>query len=256
MKLIRRTVLIACLALTPHLLGQGTIGLSQQDLEAAQFFYFSWTLSMSPGETLDGARVAFPDGARGDIIREIYRNTSERGDYTPDLAYDSLMMARNEYCRASLVVLGRFTGVEQVVLSPNRQAIYTAGQFKIERMLEGGEQNRVGDLITYLYIGGTYHEPDGTVLRTQLAGKPLHPFARNELYLLRLEKNRPDQGYPSEVYFSSDTFQVKVVNGHLYSSKRISDQAIPNPVHDGESFTAYWTHVADFIAKHPCPKEP
>ena len=254
MKLLDYAILVACLAFSPHLLSQSIISLSQQDLEAAQQAY--WGFTVSAYGSLYKAPVAFPVGARGYVIEELYRHGSTHyGAYTGNPATDSLMIAREDYCAASLVVLGRATGVEQVVMSPNKQAIFTATQFKIERILKSEGSSSVGDDITYMYPGGTFKDAQGIVLRTQLEGKPLRPFKSNGLYLLTLYQSR-EPGHPSTAYFSVDTHQVKVVDGHIYSTKRISDSVIPNPVRYGESFTAYWKRVSDFLAKYPCPKEP
>jgi hypothetical protein len=165
------------------------------------------------------------------------------------------MTARNDYCYASLVVLGRATGIERVVLSPNQKAIFTATQFEIERILKNDGSSSVGSDVVYMYPGGTFKDANGVVLRTQLEGKPLHPFKSNGLYLLSLRKANGNE-HPSTAYFSLDTHQVKVVDGHLYSTKRLSDSVIPNPVHYGESFTTYWKRISDFLATHPCPNEP
>jgi hypothetical protein len=166
------------------------------------------------------------------------------------------MMDREDYCHARLIVLGRDTGVEQVVLSPNQKAIFTATQFKIERILKSSGSSSVGDTITYVYPGGTFKDANGVVLRTQLKGKPLLPFKSGGLYLLTLDKATGSQ-YPSTAFFSGDTHQVKVVDGHVYSTKRTSDPVLPNPVHYGESFETYWKRVSNFLATQPpCPNEP
>ena len=122
MKLASCIAMIACLAVPSSLPAQGTINLSQQDLEAAQYEYTFFTIHVF--KSLYEAPVAFPDGARGYVIQELYRDGSHYGDYNGNPAHDSLMLTRNEDCRASLVVLARATGVEQVVLSPNQQAIF------------------------------------------------------------------------------------------------------------------------------------
>jgi hypothetical protein len=252
MKHVSFIVLIACLAAAPHLFSQGAISLSQQDLEAVQWNYTHLTVNAL--RSLYEAPVAFPDGARGYVIKELWRNPSHYGDYNGDPAHDSLMTARNDYCYASLVVLGRATGVEQVVLSPNQKAIFTATQFKIERILKSDGASSVGGDVVYMYPGGTFKDANGVVLRTQLEGKPLHPFKSNGLYFLSLRKANGHE-HPSTAYFSLDTHQVEVVDGHLHSTKRLGDSVVPNPVHDGESFEAFWKRVSDFLALHPCTNE-
>jgi hypothetical protein len=256
MKSLKRILVILSLTTSIYLLGQSAISLTQQDLEAAQVVYWGLTPA-DDGRTLYQDQVAFPDGARGYLIQELYEHQSNfYGDYTGNPAHDSLMLAREEYCHAKLVVLGRATGVEQVVLSPSRKAIFTATQFQIERILKNGDGQQVGDDITYMYPGGTFKGADGVILRTQLQGKPLHPFKANSLYLLSLDKvNGHD--HPSTVYFSTDTHQVEIVAGHIYSTKRMSDPVIPNPVRYGESFETYWKRVSNFLETQPsCPVEP
>jgi len=250
MKLASCIAMIACLAVPSSLPAQGTINLSQQDLEAAQYEYTFFTIHVF--KSLYEAPVAFPDGARGYVIQELYRDGSHYGDYNGNPAHDSLMLTRNEDCRASLVVLARATGVEQVVLSPNQQAIFTATQFKIERILKNSGSSSVGDDITYMYPGGTFKGTNGILLRTQFEGKPLHPFKSNGLYLLTLRKVN-DPKYQSSAFFSMDTHQVEIIDGHVRSTARMSDPVIPNRVHYGENFEAYWKRVSDFLAAHPCP---
>jgi len=244
MKLARCIALIACLAASPSLLGQGTISLSQQDLDAAQSYFGNGM----DNKSLYQEPIAFPDGARG---YKRYTMWSPPSDYsmTGNPSVDSVNLIRYEYCFAPLIVLAQDTA-ERTVLSPNQKAVFTATQFRIERVLKDVGSHRVGDVVTFIHLGGIYKDANGTLLRVTVQGEE-HPYKKNGVYLLTLYKAHGD--YPSDAYFSWAVHHTEVINGHIYPTPRLSDDSrTPNPAHYGESFDAYWKRLTNFLAKVPC----
>jgi hypothetical protein len=247
--------LVSCLFATLSLAAglpataQEPIALSQQDLNAAQWAYRFDVALAKASDTLYDSPIISTDGARG------YDVLSRYGDigYTHDPHVNALKLMRREYCLSSLIVLARDTG-ETTVLSPNKREILTATQFKIEKILKGADLQQLGDLITFVHFGGTYKDPQGTVLRITLRGAEVR-YKRGALYLLQLHKTmNPD--YPSSAYFNmsfDQTQQIRVENGHIFPTGRLTDSpSIPNPAHYGESFDAYWKRLTDYLATAPC----
>jgi hypothetical protein len=241
-------IAIACLAAFPRLLAQSAITLSQQDLDSAQWVYSNFVALAKPTDTLyDAPRYFFADGARGYIIR------LRSGDigYTDDPHTNSLKLIRSEYCQASLIVVAHDTA-ETTVLSPNKRAVFTATQFKIERILKDVDSHKVGDSVTFVHLGGTYKDDQGNLLR--VAVKNDRPYKKGGLYLLLLVKAR-GHNHPSSVYFGS-VDQIEVRDGHIFPTKRLTDSPlIPNPARYGESLDTYWKRITDYLATAPCTAE-
>lgn len=230
-------VVAFCVAAWTPLAAQSTLTLSQQDMEAAQYWFSNYP---GYGESLYDAPIAFPDGARGFELLSFVDHAMEVGPIQP---HDAQSEIRAQYCNSRLVAIAHATD-HTTVLASNKKAIFSVTRFTIERVLRKDGHLKSGDQITTIEFGGTFRDDKGVLLRVEFKGDT--SFAKGKSYLLYLRKV-----HNATTYFP-EAERIEIANGRLFSKGRLGDTMIPTTIKPGETFDEYWKAFLDDFHAHGC----
>jgi len=223
--LTRQTIVLTVLLCLRLHAQQQAPTLLLQDIQAASEEFEN---DISPeldvrNETLHEART-LPDGSRG----YSYTPGFEIGatPNTGDPHNDFLLRLNQEVCMAKAIVIAK-AGPASSYLIHGDQGIVTARSYRVIQVLSG--DLKPDDSVTVVQFGGIVHYGSET-LEVRIEGA--QPILEAKAYLLFLEKAGD---HPSSAYLSFNFFPPRVINGHIYSSRRGGDGIIDSPYGVGDT---------------------